>query len=182
MKRILASIIALGALLLAATLLVAATDISKPWIGSSVETWQIGNQNLKLRIDRRSEICPFMCGTYYVYQYAPSGSDNWREIFTVFQDDPHPLRRDQIGVLTDQIGYVFHSSKYAVTLDNGLSWSVWEVNGNLPFERYKVYPYIEELNIQANGDGTMRLNYISNERVSLPTLFTEDYGRSWFIK
>lgn len=177
MKRIVPAIITLVALF------VVAIGISKPLGGSRVETWETGSQNFKLRIDRRTEQCLFfMCGAYYVYQYAPSGSNNWREIFTIFQDDPHPLRRDQVGVLSDHIGYVFHSSKYAVTLDEGLSWSVWEVNRKFPFESYKVYPYIEDVNIQPDGSGTMRLHHLSDEPVSLPMLYTEDYGRSWIIK
>jgi hypothetical protein len=102
-------------------LLITAIGVSKPWIGGVVETCQAKQQGLKLRIDRRPERCLFMCGAYYEYQYAPSGSNKWREIFTIFQDDPHPLRCNRIVVLNDQVGYVFHYSKYAVTVDGGQS-------------------------------------------------------------
>jgi hypothetical protein len=176
MKRVVPAIIIVIALL------ITAIGISKPWIGGVVETCQTGERGLKLRLDRRTERCLFMCGAYYEYRYAPSGSNKWRETFTIFQDDPHPLRCNQIVVLNDHVGYVFHYSKYAVSVDGGLSWSGWEVSEKLPFERYRVYPYIEDVSIQSDGSGMMRLNHNSNERVSLPNLYTEDFGRSWSIK
>lgn len=154
------------------------------WTGDIVETWQVENQNLKLRIEMREEICFAVCGAYYTFQSAPVGSDRWREIFTARHDDPNPIPRENLRFVNPQISYVFFRNQYAVTTDAGKTWTLWDAwdaNRNMQFEKYKLYPSIEEVNIESDGRGRLRLYSISNKPMNQPELQTADYGESWHL-
>jgi hypothetical protein len=130
----------------------------------------------------RQERCFAVCGAYYTFLSAPAGSDSWREIFTAHHDDPNPIPRDNVRFVDAQIGYVFFGPKYAVTVDAGRTWQVWdawEAKKNLPIEKYKLYPSIEEVSIDSSGHGRMRLYSLMDKPINQPELLTSDYGRSW---
>lgn len=176
MKRIVPIIIILVALL------IVASGLLKPSMGNVVETWQVENQNLRLRVLMRQERCFAVCGAYYTFLSAPVGSDNWREIFTVHHDDPNPIPREQVRFVSEQVGYVFFGSKYAVTTNGGLIWYVWdawEAEKNMPFKNRKLHPSIVEVNIEPTGGGRMRLYTVADKPLNQLELQTVDFGRSW---
>lgn len=174
MKRIVPTIIILGALI------IAAIGLFKPWIGDVVETWQAENQSFKLRIEMRQErFCFAVCGAYYVFQSAPVGSDNWREIFTDHHDDPNPIPHEQVCFVSEQVGYMFFGSKYVVTTNGGLTWHMWEAEKNMPFKNHKLYPSVVEVNVEPNGRGKMRLHTVADKPLNQLELQTADFGRSW---
>ncbi len=154
-----------------------------PYIGETTETWETSNQTFKVRIDKHAEANGgFVPGAYYVYQTAHENSDDWKTIFTQRHDDPNPILHYSVQFINSQIGYAFFGQKFAVTMDTGENWTVWdawEANKIMQFEQYKLYPSIEEVNIESNGYGRMRLYSISNKSVNQPELKTIDYGRTW---
>lgn len=111
-----------------------------------------------------------------MFQAAPEGSKDWREIMSLRQDDPVPIPRNQIRFVNDQIGYIFMVYNYAITTDGGATWFVWNIVEDLPgWHQNRVA--IEEVQIAPDGKGVMMLTSFSKQKA--PNLYTEDYGRNW---
>jgi len=99
-------------IIIVVALVIAAIGLLRPKMGNVAEAWQAENQNFRLQVEMRHErFCPLLCGAYYTFQYAPVGSDNWREMFTVHHDDPNPIPRENMRFVNSQIGYVFFKHK-----------------------------------------------------------------------
>lgn len=151
-----------------------------PSKGERLETWETANKPFKIRIDRHAEANGgFVPGAYYVFQSAASSSDQWREIMMFRHDDPVDIPREQVRFANDHVAYVFMSWMYAVTTDGGNSWRVSKIWDSLPNGEKCLYGCIEDLRIDANGTGEIRLNIIASPKDQIKILKTNDFGRSW---
>jgi hypothetical protein len=151
-----------------------------PRMGKVIQTWVTTNNTFKIRVNRHAEENGgFVGGAYYVFQAAKQDSDNWIEIMVVRHDDPIDIPRQQVRFVNDQIGYAFMKYKFAVTIDEGITWSVWDAVNNL--QDWKLTrASISDVHIEPNGDGAMKL--VSFTDRSPPNLFTKEYGKTWFVK
>jgi hypothetical protein len=173
--------IAVFGLILAANWQVVSMLISRPYMGSVSESWETSNRTFRLRINRHSEENAWVGGAYYVFQSARSDSESWHEIMTFRHDDPNPIPRDQVRFLNDQVAFVFMGWMYAVTTDDGRSWSVWNAEKDLPKWDCCNYRLISTVNIDANGTGTMILSPIPQRQGEVPALRTKDFGQHWSL-
>src|SRR5262245_51653458 len=111
---------------------------ARPWLfgsphaGAIAETWETSTGALRIRIDRHNEENSFLPGAYYVFRSAPVGSEAWRDIISFRHDDRVPIPRDQVRLVNDQVAFVFMGWIYAVTTDDGATWSVWDAEHELP--------------------------------------------------
>ena len=125
-------------------------------------------------------------GSVLRIQSASSESDKWQEVMRVKGDEPIPIRHEQLGFVAPRIGYGFIGSYYMVTANAGHNWSIWDAQKKLPGDEYQkrlnLSPYIEEIQLQPDGTGRMRLHKYFNDRAQGPDLFTSDYGLHWFVK
>lgn len=146
---------------------------------------EITNDTFKMRITAFSERGQFLPGVYFVFQTARSGSDKWGELLEVRADDPYPLRPEQLGLVSAQVGYAIIGSHYMVTTNGGHDWSLWEAEKQLPLDEYiarhNLSPSIEAVHIQRDGTGRMRLHQPFRERERGPDLVTRDYGVHWTL-
>ena len=149
--------------------------------GSDItESWEVSNQTYRLRVERRAErVWGPIAGAQYVFRSAPPDSDAWREVMTFRHDDPVPIPRDQVRFVNERVGYVFMGWVYAVTTDGGTTWSVWNAETDLPKWACCNYRLIGDVNIEADGTGTMTLNPIPQRQSEVPRLTTNDFGRHW---
>lgn len=150
-----------------------------PSKGERVETWETTNMPFSIRIDKYAEKNSFVPGAYYVFQSAASGSNQWREIMAFRHDDPVDIPREQVRFANDRVAYVSMGWMYAVTTDGGNSWRVSEMGNFLPSGERCFYGCIEDLRIDENGSGEVRLNIIGSPQDRLKVLETNDFGRSW---
>jgi hypothetical protein len=175
-SRKLPVVIAFGAALLLAT---NCTILSGPHMGAVTESFETSNKAFRLRVDRHAEVGGFgPGGAYYVFRTAPPGSDAWRDIMTFRHDDPIPIPRDQVRFLNERVGFVFMGWMYAVTTDEGASWSVWDSSRDMPKRPCCNYRLVKDVHLQADGTGTMTLNLVP-DRVEVVQLRTIDFGRHW---
>lgn len=185
-KRQLFSILGYLSIGVAIIFLVSCGLMTKPSMGDVQETWETSNQAFNLRVNRHSETNGgFVPGAYYVYQTAPKTSDNWQTIFIQRHDDPNPIQRNSTQFIDSQVGYVFFGQKYAVTMDAGENWIVWdawEADKIMQFKQYRLYPSIQEVSIESNGYGRMRLYSTTDKSINQPELITLDYGRNWNLE
>lgn len=141
------------------------------------EQWETTNGTFKVRVTAfAEENGGFVGGAYYVFETSATGSDIWREIMTVRLDDPLPIPRDQVNFVTDQVGHAFMLYNYSVTVDGGVTWSVWYGPKDLPRWR-DTRANIEKAQILPDGTGTMTLRSSTDQ--AAPELHTNDYGRHW---
>jgi hypothetical protein len=151
-------------------------------MGAIAETWETMNGSFKIRVDRHNEENGgSVAGAYYVFRSAAVGSDNWRDVMTFRHDDPNPIPRDQLRFVNDRVGFVFMGWMYAVTSDGGANWSVWDAGNDLPSWQCCNYRLISDVQLNADGTGTMTLRPIQDRRGEVPLLRTKDFGRHWFV-
>jgi hypothetical protein len=152
-----------------------------PRMGAVFETWETANQTFRIRVDAHTEEHAFLPGAYYVFRSAPSGSNNWRNIMTFRHDDPNLIPRDQIRFVNDRVAFAFIGWMYAVTADGGVTWSVWEAGRDLPDWLCCNYRLINDVQLNADGTGTMTLQPIQDRQGEVPQLRTKDFGRHWSV-
>ena len=178
-------VIAVAAVVLVFGILVAATWPAAmlflpPRMGAIAETWETSNGSFKIRVDRHFEENGVVTGAYYVFRSLPAGSDAWHDIMTFRHDDPNPIPRDQVRFLNDRVGFVFMGWMFAVTTDSGATWSVWDSARDLPNWQCCNYGLITDVQLNADGTGTMTLRPIQDRRGEVPQLRTKDFGRHWY--
>ena len=144
------------------------------------ELWETHNASFKVRVTAYAEENGgFVAGATYVFQSAAVGTSDWRDVMKFPHDDPVPIPRDQVRSVNDQVGYVFMGWMYAVTIDRGATWSVWNAEKDLPGWRCCNYRLIQEISIEPDGNGSMKLRPIPGRPGELPELRTRDYGKQW---
>src|SRR5712692_9423507 len=118
------------------------------------ERTEVSNNVFKIRVTAYAEENPgFIGGAYYVFESAPSSSNDWRKITTVRSDDPVPIPRQQIRFVSNLVGYVFMIWMYAVTTDGGVTWNVWNAFDELP--QWRDHSAIDQIQINPDGTGSM---------------------------
>lgn len=148
--------------------------------GEVAESWITTNNTFKIRVDKHSEKNGgFVAGAYYVFQSAKEGQENWTEIIVSRHDDPIDIPRQQVRFVKDQVGYLFMNYKFAVTTDAGTTWFTWDAVKDLS-DWKSSRATIKEVHIELNGAGVMEFNSFTNQ--AAPTLYTEDFGRTWRFK
>lgn len=147
--------------------------------GAVLEKWQTENKTFKVRVTSYEEKGANVTGAYYVFESAASRSNDWRQILTFRHDDQPKIPADQVRFMNGRIGYVFMGWIYAVTTDSGDSWSVWDATRDLPNWQCCNYHLIRDVQLTADGTGTMTLNPIPQRRGEVPELHTLDYGLHW---
>ena len=100
-------------------------------------------------------------------------------VFT--HDDYVPIENRQIHFVNDQVAYMYMGWMYAVTIDSGLSWHIWDGNRVELFSKDRIgYSGIQTIIIDHNGQGKMLLQLIG---FSNPVeLQTDDFGVSWHVQ
>ena len=150
--------------------------------GEIVETWESTNTPFKIRVNKHIERGGFMpaatAGAYYDFQSAAVGSDDWHEIMTFRHDDPIEIQKEKVHFADDKIASVFMGWMYAVTRDGGENWRNAEMK--FPSNDNKcLYNCINELRIDANGTGEIKLNLAGSPKDKLTILETADFGKTW---
>lgn len=142
-----------------------------------IERWETTNRIFKIRVTAHpEENGGIVGGAYYVFWCAREDGVNWREIMTVRHDDPVKIPREQVRFISDEVGYVFMLYHYGVTIDGGVTWSVWYAPENLPYWR-QTRATIDDVRLVPDGTGTMALRSSTDQ--TAPELHTSDFGKHW---
>lgn len=169
----------IGSFLAACALSCAVASDERPRRGAPIESYETANSKFKIRITSYDELGAYLRGTYYVFATSQIGSDAWAEFMTVRHDDRPDIPQEQVRFVSDEIGYVFMAWKYAVTLDGGRTWSVWDAQNDLPNWQCCNHSLILDVRIGTDGLGTMKLNLIPERDGGSAAFQTKDYGLHW---
>jgi hypothetical protein len=139
-----------------------------------------------MRITAYREKGVILPGVVFVFRSAPANSDKWQDVLTVRGDEPIPIRRNQLSFVSDRTGYGFIGTYYLVTTNAGNDWSIWDAEKRLlDAENQKqtnVTPYIEEVQMEPDGNGRLRFFKSVSKPERGPDMFTSDYGLHWHFK
>jgi hypothetical protein len=153
-----------------------------PYKAEVVDTWQTTNAPFRIRVEKHIErggFMPALGGAYYEFQSAPVNSDNWHEIMTFRHDDSVEIPTDAVRFANERVAYVFMGWMYAVTNDAGANWRVSEISKFLTNTDRCGYNCIQDLRIESNGSGEVKVNLIASPKDSVKILDTADFGDSW---
>ncbi len=184
MKRIIAVLICFTFAIIFVKFVPTPEILKSPYKAEIVETWETQNTPFRIRINKHIErggFMPVLGGAYYVFQSeSGSCSDQWREITTIRFDDPIDIPRDQVRFANERVAYVFMLGMYAVTKDGGASWNIYDIDDYL--SRDKGCLSIEDLRIDANGTGEVKLKGYTGKTASFKMLETTDFRKRWLAK
>jgi hypothetical protein len=114
-------------------------------------------------------------GTYYTFSVSQSPG-NEHEIMTVQQKNLELPLKNYVQFINEGIGYIFMGSRYAVTTDNGKTWTNWDAEKDLlDWQCCDRWP-IQKVDMASDGVGTMTLSASPQSQL---ILHTKDYGRNW---
>ena len=150
--------------------------------GKLVEKWETRSGTLEMRVIAREEMGTYMRGTFYNFESRHVGSSTWQQVMTFRHDDRPAIPTDHIQFVNDQIAYVFMGWMYAVTIDGGANWSVWDATTDLLSWQCCNYGLIDQVAIESDGAGTMKLRPIEGRSGEVSQLHTSDFGRHWSVK
>lgn len=113
-------------------------------------------------------------GAYYVFEAKKRDEPNWKRFLVIAYDDPEPIDKKSIALINEKTGYSFMHKKFAVTMDAGKNWSIWDINeiNSLKDDRSC---WIDKVSINENGNGTMEVKCNKSTTV----LSTKDFGVTW---
>lgn len=146
--------------------------------GKVIDRFETTNGRFRVQIIQYDEqgAYPAPAGAYYVFRSAIDASDSWTEIMTFRHDDPVPIPKDHVQFVNERVGYVFMGWLYAVTTDEGRSWTVWDASKDPVLSKSYKYDLIGEIDITPEGSGRMVLKLVGSRDAILKT---KNYGRQW---
>lgn len=148
-----------------------------PRPGKVYDTLETSNHSFKVRLTARHERNGgFLPGAYYKLESASNGSEKWAKVFQEKADDPRPIPKHRIRFVGKTTVYSYMRQNYAVTVNGGASWSVWNVarefTGDDP-------PYgILAVTIRQDGAGKLLMRSRTDRQPRIE-LHTKDYGQHW---
>ncbi len=147
----------------------------------TIDRWETKGPSFTLRVTELQESRFPLSKFRYVFEAKPDGSDKWSEIMSAITDDEVPIPREQVRFINNHVAYAFMTGQYAVTTDEGQTWSVWKADDRIGNVQYPGQFIIKE--VLLNPDGTGTLSVTSSSADGQTRQFrTEDFGRSWAPK
>lgn len=168
-------------LLLGVAFVIGLSSYFAGWISPKMSDHVIDSREVKsaeftIRATAFSETNSLVPGAYYVFE-ATDHRGTSREILNFRNDDPADIRHDSIAFVDEKTAYIFFGWMYAVTLDSGKTWSIWDGSRELPEWKCCNYSLIKGVTLNRDGQGEMRLSAADGEVAG--KLKTEDFGQTW---
>ena len=108
---------------------------------------------------------------------AQSGSrSDWNPVFTIRTEDTLSPTQDYLHVVNAKTFYIVAHWIYAVTIDNGETWTIWDGMDRLKSLDCCPKDLIQSVKISQEGNGEMILK---DQTGQASKLFTKDYGKTW---
>ena len=140
------------------------------------DAYEASNTNIKIRILSYEMEGVSPKGFYYTFECDSKGLNDWQGFLTFRQDNYISPPQNQIHIVNDKIAYVYMGWLYAITVNGGETWEYWNAEDDLPSWKCCDSKLIQNVQVIADGSGTMTLN----SQASKPSnLYTKDYGKSW---
>lgn len=134
-----------------------------PHRGAAFETKEIKSASFKIRITAYEEKGVWLPGAFYVFESSSIGSSDSREVMSVHADDTIPIPREVARIVNEETAYLYMHNLYAVTTDGARTWSIWDAVKELRDRQDVFSRSIEEVEVDADGSGRMRLYRFRDE-------------------
>jgi hypothetical protein len=157
----------------------------EPRPGKLREQWEQSNGRFRVRVeiyDEGNMAHVFEKSCHLRLVTASVGSDRWRPFGSAYFSRCDQDLKGRVRFVNDRVAYVFMQWWYAVTTNEGATWSTWDVPAHLPGKVYYNPRLIEEVAIKPDGTGTMTLNPEGVSSKERSTLSTDDFGVTWITR
>lgn len=150
--------------------------------GPAIEQAETSNSKFTIRVERRSDLSSMM-HYWYVFKSKKKGDLRWHEITKQLHGEPVELPIKQIRFISPDVGYLFFQLKYAVSIDGGETWSLFDFGSHPSYKPEQLdYSRIADVKIQADGSGhVMMFRYDMTQGQAMKFL-TKDFGQHWELK
>lgn len=141
-----------------------------------LETWvgSVGSSEIRLRSYELDHVEPK--GVYYTFDNGGSDYDDRGGIMTIRLDQRIPLSTERVRVVNEHVTYFFLGWKYAVTLDEGRAWAVWDGEDDA-----SMCGHIEEVSVSPDGVGRMAYRLADGRAGLVRRFHTRDFGQHWIL-
>jgi hypothetical protein len=116
-------------------------------------------------------------GTYYAFEQYDKEFDEWECIFTLQRDEVPTEPEAKARVVLEKVAYTFLGWKYAVTVDSGKTWQVWDGEDAIPEWQCCDGNLIQAVQVSKDGAGEMSVQ--PDKPKPIFKLYTKDYGQHW---
>lgn len=163
-------------------LLIAATWLMQSLIlgqGPVLEKGEVSNPKFTIRVERRSDLYGVM-HYWYVFSSAQKGDLRWQKVTKHLLGEAVELPTKQLRFVGADVGYLFFQLKYAVTVDAGKTWSVFDFGENGSFKPELLdYSRIADVQISPDGTGHVVMFRYDMRQGQTIKFFTTDFGQHW---
>jgi hypothetical protein len=121
----------------------------------------------------------FESGCHIRLLSGPVGSNKLEPFGRAYFSRCNPGVLDAVRFVDSNTAYVYMQWWYAVTTDQGKTWTTFDVPAHLPGRVYYSPTLIENVVVERDGTGRMRLNPEGVRDRQPLTLETRNFGREW---
>jgi hypothetical protein len=145
---------------------------------SVLNNWETSNSTFAIRV-RESQEKRFPLAKFcYMFESHRHDSNDWNRVIETCTDDEIAIPRDWVRFVSDQTAYIFTVDKYAITMNGGNTWVVWEAAQAEINAEHPGSWFIKEVQVTYDGSGTLVLASRTNTHLT-KELHTNDFGHSW---
>ena len=146
------------------------------------EYYDAQGDNFRVRVERRHDLLGPM-HYWYIFRSNRKGEPAWQEVTRQLYGDRIPLPKSQIRFVGENVGYFFFALKYAVTIDAGKSWTVFDFEETPLFKpRENDYSKIADVQISQDGSGSLTMFRYDMTKGKVTMFVTSDYGQHWSLE
>lgn len=137
------------------------------------EAYKVSSSNFELRVLQKRTL---LFNYTYLFQSCNTRNRECKDVFE-YTSDPDAVN-EMIRIVDNSTGYIKSNRIFGITRDAGTTWTFSELDTILRMsEDASNCTFIRDLNIEANGDGWMKLRSCSKAQPK--SLVTKDYGVTW---
>lgn len=146
--------------------------------GKVIEDINKKNELFSVKLEVRNEEGALTPGACYNFT-SKNNLDNHRiKIFSVQFDDIISVNDENISFVSDKVGFVYLGNMFALTMDAGNSWKVWDSEVFLDNYSKINARSIEAVKVSLDGQGEMYLYKHPKDNETI-VLETSNYGENW---
>lgn len=145
--------------------------------GDPTARHNLEHHGTEMRIKRANYFLSF--NYQYVFEVRENGSPHWTRVLEHIQDDPDPICRECLVVVSRDVLHFHVGSMFTITTDGGKYWHVFDVSKDSEFGKsQRHHPKIDSVAIHIDRKGILKLRASRNIARNV-TFVTEDYGKTW---
>lgn len=137
------------------------------------------NETYSIQFSAYEVNCLIICDAEYALKSFSGRKMIGKRLLTITGADPIKISPERLVVKNKNIAYFSIFNKFAITIDGGKTWSVWDSYKHQKLFEGKRIGWITEVEINSNGTGKMKFEDWDHKLSEYFFLTTRDFGKTW---